>query len=173
MKIVVRLLIVLVVVFSAFSVSKASGQMFFFQNSLVNDPAPDFTLDTLTAKSASLAQLRGDKPAIIFFWATWCPHCRSQLSELSAKKADIESRGIKVFLVDLAESKEDVQSYVKRNKIQYDSFIDADSQVAEKYSILGVPTFIFVNPKGIVTAVEHALMSNYEDVLLSSGEKKE
>ena len=39
---------------------------------MVNRPAPDFTLTTFKGTKISLEGLRG-KPVVINFWASWCP----------------------------------------------------------------------------------------------------
>jgi hypothetical protein len=45
--------------------------------------APPFTLNRLEGGALTLADLRG-KPAIINFWATWCPPCQRELPALQA-----------------------------------------------------------------------------------------
>ena len=163
-KLVSKMLAVLVVLTVSFAPSFASGQFFSMENPLTGKPAIDFTLDTLAGKKQSLSQFRDGKKAMIFFWATWCPHCREQLRVLSEQKQAIEKKGIKVLLVDLGETKEEVAAHVQRNKIDFDVFLDLDSSVAEKYAIIGVPTFIFVNEKGVVKAVKHALPNDLDQI---------
>lgn len=162
----IRLAILLVVLVAPFSVLNAAGQIFFFQNSLVGDPVPDFTSDTLQTQKVSMSQLRGSNPAVVFFWATWCPHCRTQLEELNKQKPELEGKGVKVMLVDLGEDASDVSRYLKRQNITMDSFLDSDGAIAEKYSIMGVPTFVLVDKDGIVRFVEHALPKNYGELIL-------
>jgi thioredoxin-related protein len=40
--------------------------------------------------------------------------------------------------------------------------LDEESSLAESYGVVGVPTFVFVDAKGIVSAVEHVLPEGYE-----------
>ncbi len=50
----------------------------------------DFTATTLEGDSFDGKQLRG-KPAVLWFWAPWCPTCRAQapaVSRLALKYAD-------------------------------------------------------------------------------------
>ncbi|MFA5059609.1 MAG: TlpA disulfide reductase family protein [Candidatus Omnitrophota bacterium] len=136
----------------------------FLQNKIVDKPAVDFTLETLSSGKVNMTAFREGKNSIIFFWATWCPHCREALAELSAQKAEIEQKGIKVILVDMGEEKEVVQEYAARNKVNYEIFLDVDSSLSDSYSIVGVPTFIFVNQAGIVRAIEHGLSEGYENL---------
>ena len=149
----------------------ARAQFLFMQNPLVGQSAPDFTLKIYNGNKVNMTQLRENKSAIIFFWATWCPHCREALKELNQNLPQFESKGIKVMLVDLGETEREVKSYAERNKVGATIFLDQDSSLAENYGIIGVPTFIFIDQKGIVKAVEYALPDNYEEIL-SEGKKK-
>lgn len=143
----------------------ANAQMgFSFDNPLLNQKAPEFTLRTLDGSNKSMTQSREGQNVILFFWATWCPHCRTQLKELSAQKSLIESKGIKVFLVDVGEPADDVKGYIQKNNIAYDVFLDADSVVSEQYNVIGVPTFFFIDKQGVVKGVEHSIPSGYDKI---------
>ena len=120
-----------------------------------------------------MTKYRDGKSAIVFFWATWCPHCREALKELNGQAAQLEEKGIKVLLVDIGESAAEVNEHVTRNKINFEVFLDTESTLSEPYGIIGVPTFFFLNDKGIVNAVEHALPDNYEEILLKSEVSKD
>jgi peroxiredoxin len=164
MKMVLRLCLILMLIGLPFGMPLARGQ-FFMENPLVGEKAPDFTLDTLTERSVNLTKLRDGKPAIIFFWATWCPHCRIQLIELNKNAAAFEQKGIKVILVDVGESAAAVKAHMTRYKITLDTFLDPESSLAEPYLIIGVPTFFFVKANGVIKAVEHTLPPDYEKLL--------
>ncbi len=158
--------------FTAFSPSHASGQFFFFQNPLEGKEAPDFTLKTLTGKEINLAKFRDGNPAIIFFWATWCPHCREQLVELNKQTAEIEKKGIKLILVDLDEDIRPVRSYVERHNVKIEVALDPDSAVADQYGIVGVPTFYFIDKAGMIKSVTHEFPANYGEVLGGGSDKE-
>lgn len=168
-KTVLSLMFLLALTGGAVPVVRATGQYLAFENPLLGKPAPDFTLKTLGAGDVNLAAFRAQGPALIFFWATWCPHCREQLAELSPRIDEIEQKGIKVLLLDLGENEETVKKYVSKRGIREDRvFLDVDSAVAEQYGIIGVPTFFFVDRSGIVKSVEHSLPEDFEKILLSS-----
>jgi peroxiredoxin len=135
-----------------------------FGNPLEGKAAPDFTLSTLTKNSVKLSEYRQGQPAIIFFWATWCPHCREALEVLDARAFEIEKQGIKVVLVDVGEDKGDVASYLKAHNIKADVFLDEDTSVSNDYSILGVPTFFLVTQEGMIKAVQHTFPEDYQEI---------
>ena len=142
----------------------SQAQFFVMENPLVGKPAKDFTLKTLSGKEINLSKFRDGNNAIVFFWATWCPHCREQLKQLSQEKATIEKKGIKVILVDVEEPERQVRAHVDKNKIPFDVFLDEKTSVAEDYEIIGVPTFFFINKEGTVKAVEHYLPKDYDAI---------
>ncbi len=151
----------------AFFISSPSAraQSFFMENPLVGQTAPDFTLKTFNGEKTNMTKFRDNKSAIFFFWATWCPHCREALKGLNQKRSDMENKGIKLMLVDVGEGEKEVRRYVERNKIGATIFLDQESSLADPYGIIGVPTFVFVDSKGVVRAVDHMLPDNYEEIL--------
>ena len=169
MKIIGRFIVVLLVSFLAINGSYAMGQFFFFENPLIGQKAPDFTLNSIYQKKLNLTTMRNGKPVIIFFWATWCPHCRVQLDTIHNSQADLEAKGVQVALVDLGESAKLVQAYMSANHMTMDVFLDEDGSVSDAYGVIGIPTFIFVNAEGVVRAVENDIPENYEQILFSSG----
>ncbi len=147
------------------SSSFAMGQFSFLEDPMIGKKSPDFTVDTFKSGKVNMTQFRNNQPAMIFFWATWCPHCRAQLKELNAKGNEIEKKGIKVILVDVGETAQEVKPYVERNKIMFDVFLDEDNAISDKYGIIGVPTFFFVNKDGMIVDAEHYFPENYEEIL--------
>ena len=147
------------------SLPSARAQFFFMENPLVGKTAPDFTLPTFNGGKVNMTKFRDNKSAILFFWATWCPHCREALKDLNKNRAEIEGKGIKLMLVDIGEGEKEVRRYVERNKIVSTIFLDQESSLSDLYGVVGIPTFVFVDSKGMVKAVEHELPENYEEIL--------
>ena len=150
---------------TVFPVEQSLGQFFFMEADLTGKPAPDFTLNTTLKDKVNFIQYRNQLPAIVFFWATWCPHCREQLKELNTKRELFAADQVKLAVIDLAESKKQVEKYLKKNNIELEVFLDEEGEVETKYQLMGVPTFYFVNKEGTVTAVRHSLPEDYQTLL--------
>ena len=135
-------------------------------NPLSGQLAPDFTLKMTNGQAINMTQYRAGQPAMIFFWATWCPHCRKQLSELSLNRQAIEANGIKIILVDIGEDSQKVNAYIDANNILFDIFLDESTEIANAYEISGVPTFIFISREGIIIDVKNILPDDYQKILL-------
>ena len=151
--------------------SPARGQFFAFENPLVGEKAPDFSLKTMNGREINLTKFRGNQNTIIFFWATWCPHCREQLQQLiGGQGEEIRKKGIKILLIDAGETAAEVRSYIQHYKIGFELVLDEDSAVSEQYHLVGVPTFLFIDKTGIVRAVEYTVPENYEEMFASPNE---
>lgn len=145
--------------------ASVQAQLSEMESPLIGKPAPDFSLESVKNGKVSLTKLRDGKGAIVFFWATWCPHCRRQLGELNAQAAEIEKKGIKIILIDLGENAKQVSAYLGKQGINLDAVLDENSSLADEYGLVGVPTFYLIDKKGVVKAMEHVLPENYEQIL--------
>lgn len=130
----------------------------------IGKPAPDFTLPTVSGGQTSLSQARDGKKAVLMFWATWCPHCHDAIRTISAQLDAITAKGIKVLLVDVGESKDQVKAYLQANQVPLDSFVDQDSTLQETYGLSGVPTVCFIDEQGIIRSKQYEFPSNYEEM---------
>ena len=133
------------------------------ESPLIGVAAPDAVLVQTDGASASVIGSRQGGKAILVFWATWCPHCYENLGAINDSFASVEKKGIKIILVDLGETKEDVKNYFNRRQMKLTSFIDEDGVLQGPYDLIGVPTLIFIDEKGIVRSVTHEFPSDYEN----------
>ena len=131
-------------------------------DSLSGKPAPDFTLMKTDGTKSTLNEARAGRKAVIFFWATWCPHCRTELQVLAGRVEELKSKNIEVILVDIGEDQSNVVSYLTAKKISLVSFLDTEEEVARQYSLRGVPTLFFVGQDGIIKSVRHDLPAGVE-----------
>lgn len=164
MKKVVLFALLCGVVFLGVNPTRSWGQFFFSEDPLQGKPAPDFTLKTTQGMKLSMSQYRNNQNALIFFWATWCPHCRTELKELSKKKTEFEQKGIKIIVVNLEEKEAKVKSFLNKNKINLNVFLDVTGGLTDTYSIIGVPTIVLVNKQGQVVLVEHSIPKNLDKI---------
>ncbi len=137
----------------------------FYDNPLIGKKAQDFKLTQLKGGEASLEGLRKGGKAVVFFWATWCPHCREQLKEMSAKKQALEKLGAAVILVDIGEDKATVEKFLAAKGYDYNVLLDLDSAVAEVYQVVGVPTIVFIGTDGTILESMNGFPDNYAEIL--------
>ncbi len=139
------------------------------KNSLIGQQATDIVLGKSDGTTSSVLASRGGKKAILVFWASWCPHCYQELGNINDNLASIEHTGVNVILVDVGETKGEVNSYFDRRQMKLVSFIDGDSALQDPYHLIGVPTMVFIDDKGIIKNVTNEFPLDYENYFNSAG----
>jgi len=125
--------------------------------------ASEIVLEDLDGNKTDIASL--PKPAIIFFWTTWCPYCRQELKQLNQQFPQIKKDAITVVAVNIGESGNKVGMFLKDYGIDFKVFLDKDSVAADKYGIIGVPTYVFITASGKVISDRHNLPADYKTLL--------
>mgnify|MGYP003573528879 CR=1 FL=1 len=125
----------------------------------VGDVAHNFSLPDLDGQQVMLEDFRG-KPVVINFWATWCPPCRIEMPEFQRTFEEHQEDNLVILAVNVAEQPEDVRSFFYDEMgYTYTPLLDEESQVAEAYGAIGLPSTFFVNAEGEVTAVHRGLLT--------------
>jgi len=161
MKSYLRLTIMFIVLAGIISVLPARAQYFFMVHPLVGEQAPDWTMSDINGKQIEFTKSVKGKDAVLFFWATWCPHCREQLEDLSRRQADLKKDGVELLLIDLGEDAETVRSFLDRRGMDFPVLLDLEGEVSDSYRVTGVPTFFLIDKEGIVKSVEFSLPEDY------------
>ncbi len=129
----------------------------------------DFALTDLQGKRWALSELHG-KVALVNFWATWCPPCRSEMPDLDALYQRFKGQG----LVVLAISDEDaptVKPFVDEFKITFPILLDSGDKVNGLYKISGIPkTFIYDRDgKLVAQAIDMRTSAQFQAMLAQAG----
>ncbi len=148
-----RILTLVVSIFLVLGFSKAAS-------------AQELILNDLNGKKVNLSAYRG-KPAILFFWTTWCPYCRKEIKALNQMYPQLKKEGITVFAVDIGEADYVVQRVFVADALSFGVLLDKDGSVADKYNVIGVPTYVFIGKSGQVTSDEHVLPIDYKKLLFN------
>ena len=116
------------------------------------------------------------KPALLFFWAHWCPDCKSEIPILAKIKAEFVPQGL-VFLaptqkygyvaggVDAAPAVE--TAYIEQvRRTYYKGVIDGPAPVSEanftRYGASTTPTLVLIDRAGIVRLYHPGAMTYAE-----------
>ena len=117
-------------------------------HAMTPEPAPAFSLPTLTGEMVSLESLRG-KTVVIDFWATWCAPCEFQIPVLNEfYAAHREAGNVEVLGISVDEDgSEEVNAWVEERGVTY-PILMGDDGLAREYGALGFPALAVVSPAG-------------------------
>lgn len=115
----------------------------------VGNRARDFTLESLDGNRVSLSDYRG-KVVLINLWATWCPPCRAEISDLEAAYQARQDDGFVVLGVNIGESRQVVAPFVRELGMTYPVLLDTESRLLDEYRGLGLPMSLLVDQEGII-----------------------
>lgn len=109
-------------------------------------------VQTLGGRSASLAEVTAGKPALLIFWATWCPDCRKETPAIKALWERFRDRGLRVGAISTGgrDTVAMVRRYLDQNAVTYPVYYDADKSASEAFGIAWIPTFFLVDGQGRV-----------------------
>lgn len=117
-------------------------------------PAPDFTFEDTEGNMVTLSKFRG-KFVILDVWNIYCGPCRDQVPYLQRFEPELKKMGVEVIGVscDPQDIKDKWRKTVKdQNMPGIQTIMDngRKSQFMKDYCISGFPTFVLINPEGMV-----------------------
>ncbi|ADG93859.1 alkyl hydroperoxide reductase/ Thiol specific antioxidant/ Mal allergen [Arcobacter nitrofigilis DSM 7299] len=98
-------------------------------------------INTFTLLDGKTYDIPKDKPVLIHFWAAWCPICKVEASNIEKISKEYEVITIAVQ----SGSKEEIQKYLKDNKLTFKVVNDEDGLYSQKFNIKGFPTTFIYN----------------------------
>jgi cytochrome c biogenesis protein CcmG/thiol:disulfide interchange protein DsbE len=112
--------------------------------------APMFDLPRLDGTGRiDLALLRGKKPIVLDFWASWCVPCIHESKRLEAAMRDYGDR-VEFIGVDTKDFSSDARQWQRKHGITYPSVHDGSGSVLTKWGGLPIPRIFFVARSGKV-----------------------
>jgi cytochrome c biogenesis protein CcmG, thiol:disulfide interchange protein DsbE len=112
--------------------------------------APTFDLKWLDGGGKfDLASVRGKKPIVLDFWASWCVPCISEAKRLTAAKARYGDR-VAFIGVDTKDFAPDARAWRRKHGVTYPSVHDGDGKVLSKWGGLPIPRIFFIDRRGKV-----------------------
>jgi cytochrome c biogenesis protein CcmG/thiol:disulfide interchange protein DsbE len=112
--------------------------------------APTFDLKRLDGDGRiDLASLRGKKPIVLDFWASWCIPCIDQAKRLTAAHARYGDR-IAILGIDTKDFAPDARAWVRKHGVTYPSVHDGSGKVLTKWGGLPIPRLFFIDRSGKV-----------------------
>ena len=116
------------------------------------EKAPNFILDRVEGGRMKLAEVLGEGPVLLNFWATWCKPCKKEIPHLVALQKEFGDRGFTVVGISLDDknSMSRVKPTVKKLKINYPVVLDPTKSYAKRVGASTLPTNVILNKEGEV-----------------------
>lgn len=142
-------------------------------SALVDRPAPEFRLATLSGDSLGLAELRG-RVTVLNFWASWCIPCRQEHDVLARTTRTYGADSVAVVGVLYDDSPANGRRFMEALGGEWPSVVDPGSRTAIDYGVYGVPETFFLAADGTVARkhvgpVSWELVRGVVDSLLAAG----
>lgn len=142
--------------------------------------APDFTAADLSGRQVALGPLRGGSPVILIFWSIYCKSCAEELAALERLAAKYGPDRVAVVAVN-----EDGDVGIARVRAFLDRFaaspagarltfpvvFDGRGEILAKYSVVHLPTLVYVDRDGVVRSVVEGYERGNELAVIAALEK--
>ena len=115
------------------------------------DEAPAWLgTDLLDGSQVEFPAVLGDGPAVLIFWATWCPYCKAFMPYAKEIQADYAQRGVQILTFNAKErGRGDPKAYVDSLGFPLVAVAEADA-IAEQYDVKFIPGLMVVRGDGVI-----------------------
>jgi thiol-disulfide isomerase/thioredoxin len=114
------------------------------------DVAPRWEARDFAGRVIDFPSVTEGKPAVVVFWATWCPYCRAFMPYLEAIEKDYAEHGVKIVTINAKEDgRGDPRAYVEALGFRPIAVADGDA-IAKAYGVEYIPGLMLVGGDGVV-----------------------
>ena len=134
--------------------------------------APDFSITTLEGEYLSLDELKG-KVVLLDFWGTWCPPCVESVPGLRDLNKRFAKESSFVMISVSSDGDEDKwKGFIVTEKMVWAQYLDRDRKVQRAFRVNAFPTYILLDPDGVIRYRSSGMSLNKE-ALLEDAVKKQ
>lgn len=115
-------------------------------------PAPEFSGRLVDGQPFDLATWRAahaGRPVLLYFWAEWCPICKTTAGNVGNVSADWPVTSVAIQSGTAAQ----VARVMDETGYRWPALADPAAEVLRRYGLAGVPSFVVINPAGDIRFV--------------------
>lgn len=122
---------------------------YWLSKDLVRGEAPNIYAHLLSGETFELYKAP-EKPTLVHFWATWCPVCELENSNIQSLVDDYNV----ITIASWSEGARQVRQYMQEQNLSFPVIIDEDGEWAKLYNIKGVPASFFIDGNRQIKMIE-------------------
>ncbi len=103
----------------------------------------DYKLVDTYGKSIDFSNYKGE-PLVVHFWATWCPTCKLEASNID----DLSNTYNVVSIAVTSGDNNEINSFMQKHQLSYKVISDVNGDLAKKFNISAYPTTLIYTKKG-------------------------
>jgi len=119
------------------------------QRGVVTGEAPNIRAQLLSGQPFDLYQSK-QRPVLVYFWATWCPVCKLQQSNIE----NISKDHALISIAMQSGHNEEVKEFMREAGLSFKVINDEYGALSKKYNIRGVPVSFIINKENKIEFVE-------------------
>lgn len=109
--------------------------------------APDFETMDMAGKSIRLSSITSKK-TVLFFWASWCPHCEDMIPILKEAYNASNTDQIEIIGISIDKIKDDLENAIIEHDLKWINIGELqgwDGPIIDKYGIVATPTIFMLD----------------------------
>jgi thiol-disulfide isomerase/thioredoxin len=110
---------------------------------LESSQIPKLLFTTIDGKRVDLNSSNGE-PFVIHFWATWCPTCKLELSNIDSISKEYKVITVAVNSGDSGK----VRGFMKTKDMSFDVINDENGELSNQFMVEAFPTTFILNANG-------------------------
>jgi len=117
------------------------------KNFKIGSTVPNIIIKDSSNSLIKLNEINSDNTLIIFY-ASWCPHCQSLVSEIYKQYENEKNNEFEVLAISIDTSKTDWLKFIKNNNLNWMNVSDLlgwDGQATSDYFIFATPTMFLID----------------------------
>ncbi len=114
---------------------------------VLDAPAPDFTVTTFDGEELSSESLRG-KVVLVNFWASWCGPCHAEAEMLENMWREMQGENFVILGITHSDVERDSLEFMAQYDITYPNAPDPAAKIYDDYALTGVPESFLIAPDG-------------------------
>jgi peroxiredoxin len=127
---------------------------------------PDFSLRANDGQTYTPDYLKGNV-VLLFFWATWCPYCRSAVPHMNDLASEYSNAAFTIIGICGGRDSDAWHNYIEEHRMQWPQYLDQDARMGRLFGARGVPNFFLIDKNGYI--VDHWV--GWDDSMASQVEK--